>query len=284
MIGKGISIAHGREAIDYVLKKEGAELIDMRYCSGENGVEIMSEFRIFQDLNGRASNTEMSFVLSPEVAEGKSLSNDKYQEIAGDFLRQMGLEEHQAVIVKHNDRNHTHLHLIVNRIDMQGKCFKDHHIAWETQKQADKVAQIHHLKRAKDKWRQRDGLTPEIKKTIRQHHEQSINLSSDFNEYREQMKSRGVQIHLTQNKSGEIQGHRLEFDGQSFKASEISRKMTLSRLEFKSKSLEKRHNLEQEETPQKAHEISKTKKSATKNWYQNRDIDEEQNINHTRGI
>lgn len=52
----------------------------------------------------------------------------------------------------------------------------------------------------------------------------------DFKSYSELMQSSGVKVVPTINKAKQLQGYRLEFNGHSFKASEVHRSMTLSKM------------------------------------------------------
>src|SRR5665811_725797 len=94
MIAKAKSIGHGGRGIDYALKKENAVIIDKRMVVGDNGQEIKNEFRLFQNLNTRTTNNDISFVLSPEPKDGRKLSNDDFKAISEDFLKKMGLDKH----------------------------------------------------------------------------------------------------------------------------------------------------------------------------------------------
>lgn len=141
MIGKAASIAHGAEAMDYALEKENAEVIDKHYVVGDTSKEIKQEFKITQDLNQRAKNKDISIVLSPEPADGKTLTNKDYRAIADDYLKKMNLQDHQSLVVKHTDKAHTHLHIYVNRIDNNGKAYNDSYISKKTQNIADEIAQ-----------------------------------------------------------------------------------------------------------------------------------------------
>lgn len=55
----------------------------------------------------------------------------------------------EARVVKHTDKEHTHLHLVVNRIDRHGNAHNDSFISKESQTMADKVAIEHKLNRAR---------------------------------------------------------------------------------------------------------------------------------------
>lgn len=223
MIGKGKSIEHGANAIDYVLAKGKGEIIDKRFIIGESGREIANEFKIFQNLNTRTTNNNISFVLSPEPEDGRKLSNQDFKAIAEDFLKKMKLDKHQAIIGKHIDKDHTHLHLIVNRIDSKGKAYKDGWISKESQTMADKVAEERGLTRAKvvkefnlEMTRAARAEILTIHKVVAQHK------PKDFNEYKELMKGSGVEVIPAINSAGKLQGFKVKYQNQEFKASEIT--------------------------------------------------------------
>lgn len=231
MIAKGKSIAHGANAIDYVLDKNKAEIIDKRFVIGENGNEIQNEFKIFQNLNTRTKNNSISFVLSPEPKDGRKLSNEEFKTISEDFLKRMKLDNHQAIIAKHSDKDHTHLHLIVNRIDRNGKAYKDSWISKESQTVADKIAQERGLTRAKVVQAYNQEMSKDLRGQILDKHKAILqHRPRNFQDYKDLMKSSGVDVVPTINKAEKLQGFRLEFEGQSFKASEIHRSMTLSKM------------------------------------------------------
>ena len=184
MIAKAKSIGHGGKAIDYALKKDKAEVIDKRFVVGENGTEIKSEFQLFQRLNTRAKNNDLSFVISPEPKDGKALKNSQYRDIANDFLKEMKLDKHQAIVVKHTDKEHTHLHVFVNRIDSNGKAYKDNFISKKAQNIADKIAQSKNLTRARVVQAHRKELQKDFRKEIFHRHKIALSHKPrDFNAY-----------------------------------------------------------------------------------------------------
>lgn len=247
MIAKAKSISHGAKGIDYALNKDGAEIIDKQLCIGDNGNEIMQEFGIFQDLNDRATNKEISFVLSPHVDDGKTLSNEKFKELKDEFLKEMGLENHQSIAIKHTDKDHVHLHIFVNRINMQGNCYNDEFISNRSSREADKVAERRGLKRASEIQKLREEKHKDVKKEIFQKHKEALSRSKGFEEYKNNMDKLGVKVNPTINKQGNMQGFRMDYKGHDFKASEVNRKMTLSKMEFPRTPLKNIENVQQME-------------------------------------
>lgn len=63
---------------------------------------------------------------------------------ADEFLKHMGLNEHQAVIIRHTDTAHPHVHLIINRIHPEtGKANQDNYVYNRAQKWAAQYEQAH---------------------------------------------------------------------------------------------------------------------------------------------
>lgn len=59
------------------------------------------------------------------LPEGERLSSEKWDEVARDMMREMGFDPdlHQYTVVRHNDTDHDHVHLVANRIGMDGSVW-----------------------------------------------------------------------------------------------------------------------------------------------------------------
>ncbi len=232
MIAKAKSIAHGGNAADYALKKKEAEIIDKRMIVGNTGKEIAQEFKTFQNLNHATKNNSISFVLSPEPNEGKELTNAQYRKLADEFLKRMGLEDHQAIVVKHKDKDHTHLHIIANRINAKGEAYKDNFISKKSQTKAHELARDYGLTSARDVQQQTKEQTKEIRKEIKAIHDRVIKSNpKTLDNYVKKMKSKGVEMIPTINKSGKLQGYRVAFKDFEGKASQVHAGMGFSKLQ-----------------------------------------------------
>ncbi|NJR71499.1 MAG: relaxase/mobilization nuclease domain-containing protein, partial [Synechococcales cyanobacterium CRU_2_2] len=67
---------------------------------------------------------------------GEALSDHDWRELSKDFLARMGFADHQYVLVQHTDRDHEHVHIIANRVGLDGAVVPD---AWDYQR-AEAVA------------------------------------------------------------------------------------------------------------------------------------------------
>jgi len=54
--------------------------------------------------------------VSLNAPPGEHLTREQWEQVADRVLKDLGLEEHQALIVAHTDRPHEHVHLMVNRV------------------------------------------------------------------------------------------------------------------------------------------------------------------------
>jgi hypothetical protein len=46
-------------------------------------------------------------------------------EVAQEYLRKMGLDRHQYIVVRHKDQKHKHLHIVANRVGFHGEVASD---------------------------------------------------------------------------------------------------------------------------------------------------------------
>lgn len=243
MIAKAKSIEHGRNSMNYALNKKDAEVIDKRFIVGNTGGQIKNEFKLFQRLNQRCKMNDLSFVLSPEPSDGRKLTNKNYKDISIDFLKKMGLEDHQSITVKHNDTDHKHLHIYVNRVNLNGKAYDDSFISKKSQAIADEIAQEKNLIQAKIVSENKAKNTKGIRSEIYEIHKSVLEKKpKNGNEYRALMLEKKVGIIPTINKAGKQQGFRVEFKGENFKASEVHRSMSLGNLAKSLKAIRKDTN------------------------------------------
>ncbi|MGB3144641.1 MAG: relaxase/mobilization nuclease domain-containing protein, partial [Maribacter sp.] len=141
MIGKGTSIAHTGTSIDYGWNQEkDAEIVFSQHLAGNSPQEITEEFRLIQEENARCQKNTLSFILSPTQEDGRNLSKQQLGELTQKFIKEMQLKERQAIAFVHRDKEHTHVHLYVNRIGFDGKAYNDSFIGKRSQLAAENVA------------------------------------------------------------------------------------------------------------------------------------------------
>lgn len=233
MIGKGKSISHTGASLGYGWNQEkNAEVVYKQHLAGDNPKEITDEFKIIQEQNARTTNNTLSFVLSPTIEDGKDLSSERLQELTQRFIAEMKLEEHQGIGFVHRDKQHTHVHVYVNRINFDGTAYKDSFIGKRSQYAAEKVAKEMGLTTAREVQQEKLKELKRIRTEIKQIHEKVMREMSprDFDDYIKCMKEEKIKVMPSMNRQNRLQGFRFEYKGRNLKGSEVHRSMSGSKL------------------------------------------------------
>ncbi len=233
MIGKGKSISHTRASIGYGWNQEkNAEVVFRQHLVGDNPNEITQEFQRIQQMNQNCKRNTLSFVLSPTIKDGKRLKSQDLEKVTKKFIEKMKLTERQAIAFVHRDKEHTHIHLYVNRIDFKGVTYNDSFIGKRSQQSAEKVAEQMRLTTVKQVQFERDSQTKELRNEIKRRHELTLKHQKpeNYQQYLDGMKANGVEVKPSINKQGQLQGFRFHFQGRSFKGSEIHQNMSMGAI------------------------------------------------------
>ena len=229
MIGKGMAISHTKASMAYGWNQEkNAEVVFKQELVGSNPEEITREFKMLQEQNYHCQRNTLSFVLSPTVEDGQRLKQKELEKICQKFIEQMKLEQRQAIAFVHRDKEHTHIHLYVNRIDYKGMAYNDSFIGKRSQQAAEKVAEQLQLTTVRQVQMEKEFLLNDVRQEIRRRHELTLKQFSpkNFNDYMKSMETNGVKVIPSINKGGKLQGFRFEFNGYNLKGSEVHRSMT----------------------------------------------------------
>ena len=233
MIGMGKSISHTGASMGYGWDEEKeAKVVYREHLAGDNPKEITQEFKIIQSQNQRCKKNTMSFVLSPTIKDGQELKDKQLTEITQRFVKEMKLQERQAIAFVHRDKSHLHIHLYVNPIGFDGKAYKDNFIGKRSQQAAEKVAQQMGLTTVREVQQERLNQIQSVRQEMKQIHEKVLTemKPKDFDQYIKYMKQRNVEVIPSINKSNQLQGFRFEYNGQNLKGSEVHRSMSMARI------------------------------------------------------
>jgi hypothetical protein len=158
MIAKIIKGTGFRGALQYVMNDKDNSHHDratllMTNTGGDDATSIAQEMRAFAD-SSKISKPVMHIVLSHNK---DNLNNEQWCELATKYMEKMGMENHQYALVRHNDTDNDHCHLIVNAVSM------------ETGKGFNTSNDRHRSVVALDQITKEMGLTPNPKKSVEKH-------------------------------------------------------------------------------------------------------------------
>jgi len=233
MIGKGKSISHTKASMSYGWNQEkDAEIVLKEFLHGDSPNEITQEFKMLQDQNYHCKKNTLSFVISPTIEDGKRLELKNLKAITKRFIHEMKLGERQAIAFVHQDKDHKHIHLYVNRIDFKGVAYNDSFIGKRSQLAAEKVAEYMGLTTVKQVQFEKEFNLREIRTEIKRRHDLSMKQfqPKSFDAYLKAMEANGVKVIPTINNQNKLQGFRFEFDGHNLKGSEVHRNMSIGNI------------------------------------------------------
>ena len=141
----------------------------------------------------------------------------------------MKLKKQQYISFLHSDKDHKHLHIFVNRIDPNGKAYKDQFISKKTQRIAESIAKERGFTTAKEIQQQKEErLSRQI---INAHEDVLGQKPANIFEYAERMKLFGIQMHLKQASDGKVVGIKFRIGEESIKASSVNRSFSAANLQ-----------------------------------------------------
>ena len=124
MIAKLVKGRGFRGALNYDLEPEKGVLLDTN-MAGENPRELAAEFGAIRELRPGLGKAVLHASLS--AAPGDQLSDEQWREIGQEYLAGMGFTDHQYVLSRHTDTAHDHIHILANRIGLDGQVVRDGH-------------------------------------------------------------------------------------------------------------------------------------------------------------
>ncbi len=134
MIGNITNGQGFRGCLDYVLGKDRQPALIGGNMMGETARTLAQEFGSVRVLKQKITKPVWHISLSSVV--GEDLSHEQWSEITKDYLIRMGINinNHQYIVIRHTDKQHDHVHIIVNRIGADGKVYHNSHDRYTSKK------------------------------------------------------------------------------------------------------------------------------------------------------
>ncbi|MDH6534821.1 mobilization protein [Parabacteroides sp. 52] len=231
MIGKGKAIAHGGNAIDYALREGKLDkIVGRNMIESDLPADILREFEMVNQHNYRCKNKYIRYEIGISPRDIDKLKPEDMIKIARMFANKMGLQNHQWIACTHKDTGKPHIHLIANRIGVDGKVFDTTFVSNRSAKIAEEISREMGLTIAKDVQRQKehqeaytDPARQQTKEKLQRIAYYELFKNTSLEGFLYGLKKEGVDIEPAKNKQGKTYGIRFTYEGQTFKASEIGR-------------------------------------------------------------
>ena len=236
MIAKCKAIAHGGNALEYIFR-EGklGRLLALHNLCGETPKEIHEEMKLIGDYNSRCKNKFLRIEIGIAPKDEPQMTFKTLNRLALLFAKQMGLDDHQWVAVTHKDTDNLHIHIIANRISLEGQVYDTTFVSNRAARVAEELSHKYGLTIAKEVRSVRPHRKAQANPARERTKQQVRNICyalldkhrgkglSGHSMFLYELNRSGVTIDRMKNKQGKVYGLKFTYGDHSFKASEIGR-------------------------------------------------------------
>ncbi len=220
----------------YLFKSESnSHVIDAQGVRDYNHKLMAADFEYQRSLNPGLKSPVMHMILS--YYPGEIISDEKMTEIAKEYLKDLNIANTQYAFVRHNDRDHPHTHIVINRVDNDGKTIKDNWIGLRGKKVAQQLTLKHELKQAQKKTLELTHLERlnEYEATRYQIYQAICDVlpkCRNLDELKSRLEKQKIEmLYKYKGQTNEVQGVSFKQGEFKFKGSEIDRQHSVKNLE-----------------------------------------------------
>ena len=228
-----------KTALEYNGNDKGmAELAAVNFLLSSNPEDQFHEMKIVADRNSNVKKWALTGYISPPEEIGKSLSDEELTAIAIEALNKVGVTDlNQFRLDIHNSTKQKHIHFMVNRINIHGKCtVKSRKIGERFGEAVRQICQERNLKTDVE-------IGIEKKAEMLKNLTESLRTSNNFEELISKMRAKGFDVQLSSNVKDGISGMRIIMEKdknpnteRQYKAgytlSQISNKLKISEIKI----------------------------------------------------
>jgi hypothetical protein len=156
--------------------------------------------------------------------------------MAKEYLKKMGYDNTQYIIVRHNDTDHPHIHMVINRIDNDGKRISDKKEKWRSTKICMELTKKYGLYISSGKENVKEERLREPDKTkyeIYHALQSAVSKCRNWKELDKKLQRNGITTGFKYNgDTSEVQGVKFEKNDHEFSGSKIDRQFSYSKIDY----------------------------------------------------
>lgn len=246
MIAKAIKGKGFRGAVAYDLQKGKSVLLDSNMSAKEKGSvnAFAKEFGAIRVLRPQLKKAvcHVSISLHPD----ENLSDSDWCKVAKTWLCDMGFTDNQYLVSRHTDTKHPHIHILVNRIRLDGSVVSDSHDykrqeavmrklekdfglvqvknSKEVEKSSPKKGELEQAIRRKE---------PSVRMLLQEIISYTLSQPMHLKDFISELQKNSIEVKLNQASTGTISGISFSLNGVSFKGSKLGKGFTWNALKQK---------------------------------------------------
>lgn len=121
-----------KNRVDYILKDDHSFICSNMASDYNNVSDLTDEFKTVSSFRQDIKKPVFHAFLS--LPKNEHLTDQQWEDIAKDYLKEMNIdiEKHQYICVRHNDTDKEHIHIVANRVGLDGSVWLGQHSAFNT--------------------------------------------------------------------------------------------------------------------------------------------------------
>ncbi|MDD2304733.1 MAG: relaxase/mobilization nuclease domain-containing protein [Prolixibacteraceae bacterium] len=248
MIAKIVQ-GHGfRGVVNYVLEKDHSHLLYAEGVRLKDKESIIQSFVAQKKLNPKIAKPVAHISLDFSVQDKNRLTDQFMAGMALEYMEKMGYRDTQYIIARHHDTDHPHIHIVINRIDNNGKRISDQNEKLRNTRICMELTKKYGLYIASGKENVKENRLKEPDKTkyeIYHAIKNAIPECKNWKELKSELLQSGITIEFRKNgNTDKIQGVRFGKNGYEFNGSKIDRACSFSKINYQLYLNEKQHHNE----------------------------------------
>ena len=221
-------------ATNYVFKDGRSEVIDSKGIMAADPISAAASFKVQAMLRPEIKSPVGHICISFHPDDTPRLTNELMVELCEAYMKGMGINDTQFLLVRHYDTKHPHMHLVFNRIDDNGKLISDRNWYLKNEKVCKKIKIQYGLTFSQGKQNVNlDRLRPDDRRRYEMYYDvkNALAEATSFTDFQNRLDSVGIKtVFKRSSKSGELQGITFKRDGYSIKGSKLDRSLSLIRI------------------------------------------------------
>ena len=186
------------------------------------------------------------------LPKNEHLTDERWQEIAKDYLKEMNIdiEKHQYICVRHNDTDKEHIHIVANRVGLDGSVWLGQHSAFNTIAACERLEIKHGLTITKGLQGQKSDVSAPTKNEIEQalrtgekparlvlqaSLQAAMTGKPDLETFVERLQAVGIEPRFNVASTGNVAGVSFSVNDIAFKGSQLGKKYSWNTIKGKVK-------------------------------------------------
>ncbi|EAZ2932214.1 relaxase [Salmonella enterica] len=239
-----------KNRVDYILKDDHSFICSNMLADKDNVSDLTDEFKTVSSFRQDIKKPVFHAFLS--LPKNEHLTDEKWQEIAKDYLKEMNIdiEKHQYICVRHKDTDQDHIHIVANRIGLDGSVWHGQHSAFNTISACERLEVKHSLTITKGLQGQKSDVSAPTKNEIEQALrtgekparivlqnalQAAMTGKPDLETFVERLQAVGIEPRFNVASTGNVAGVSFSVNDIAFKGSQLGKKFSWNTIKTKVK-------------------------------------------------